>query len=264
MTMGMKKPDKLKHLLHIWPMHTIATSTWLMRQGLSYGNLHKYVRSNWVKKLSSGSFQREQDSISWEGAVFGLQRQYTNTFYVGGRTALELQGAAHFVPLGQEKLFIFTYSRRKPPLWFLSFIKTLEMQCAYLQYRFLPSQLGLTTYNCGEFQIEISSRERAAIEVVELLDRFHDFEECRLLFENLGTLRPKVVQELLEGCSSIKAKRVFLFLSKNLGHKWIKDLDLTRISLGSGPRDLIPGGQYDPEFKITYPRGFFDDDKLEV
>lgn len=262
--MGMNKSDKLKHLLRIWPMHTIATSTWLMKQGINYGNLDKYVKSSWVKKLSSGSFQREHDTVSWEGAVYGLQLQHQNTFYVGGRTALELQGAAHFVPLGRSKLFIFTSSRRQLPHWFLNFIKKLEMHCTYLQYRFLSGGLGLTTYDCGEFQIEISSRERAALEVVELLDRSHDFEECRLLFENLGTLRPKVVQELLVGCTSIKAKRIFLFLSKNLGHKWVKDLDLSRINLGTGPRDVTPGGHYDPEFKITYPKGFFDDDKLEV
>lgn len=264
MTIGMKKSDKLKHLFRIWPMHTIATSTWLMKQGLNYSNLNKYVKSNWVRKLSSGSFQREHDTVSWEGAVYGLQVQHPNTFYVGARTALELQGAAHFVPLGQAKLFIFTSNPRKLPLWFVSFMKTLNMQCSYLQYRFLPPQLGLTTHDCGEFQIEISSRERAALEVVDLLGKFHDFEECRLLFENLGTLRPKIVQELLEGCTSIKAKRIFLFLSKNLGHKWVKDLDLTRINLGTGPRDVTPGGHYDPEFKITYPKGFFDEDKLEV
>lgn len=262
--MGMNKSDKLKRLMQVWPMHTVATAGWLKEYGITYGNLNKYVSSGWAAKLGSGAFVRPHDSITWEGAVFGLQKQHPDTFYVGGRTALELSGAAHFIPLGQEKLFIFTSRRGPLPTWFSNYLETEGRECAYLQYRFLPAGLGFTVHDCGEFQIETSTRERAALEVVELLGLSHDFEECRLLFENLGTLRPKLVQDLLESCTSIKAKRVFLFLAKNLGHKWYKDLDLTRIELGSGPRDITPGGSYDPEFKITYPKAFFDDDKLEV
>jgi hypothetical protein len=44
----------------------------------------------------------------------------------------------------------------------------------------------------------------------------------------------------------------------------MKSLDLNKISLGSGPRDLSRGGTYDPEFQITYPKGLFDDDRLEI
>lgn len=262
--MSTKKQDKLKLLLQLWPMHTIATSRWLSKQGMSYDNLERYERSGWVRRVGSGAFQRASDRVSWEGAVFGLQKQHQIQFYIGGRTALELQGAAHFIPLGQPRVFLFSSTKKQLPLWFANYIQALDVHCTYLQYRFLSPQLAITSYDCGEFQIEVSTRERAALEVLELLGRFHTFEECRLLFENLGTLRPKVVQDLLEGCSSIKAKRVFLFLSKNLGHRWFKDLDLSRINLGSGPRDLVPGGVYDPEFQLTYPKGFFDDDRLEV
>ncbi len=262
--MSNNKSDKIKHLLHIWPMHTIVTASWLMTQGITYFNLNNYVRSGWIKRVGSGAFQRMHDTVSWEGAVYGLQKQFPKTFYVGGRTALELLGAAHFLPLSQTKLFIFTSDRKMPPRWFLRFMETLEVKYDHLQYRFLPPHLGVTIYDCGEFKIEISTRERASLEMVELLGRFHNFEECRLLFENLGTLRPMLVQKLLKGCTSIKAKRIFLFLSKRLGHKWVEDIDLTQLELGSGPRDLTPGGVYDTEFKITYPKGFFDDDKLEV
>lgn len=64
MTIVMKKSDKLKHLLRIWPMHTIATSTWFMKQGLSYGNLNKYVKSNWVKNSCSSTDSSILCSIS--------------------------------------------------------------------------------------------------------------------------------------------------------------------------------------------------------
>ncbi|MDQ2995287.1 MAG: type IV toxin-antitoxin system AbiEi family antitoxin [Pseudomonadota bacterium] len=259
-----KKQDKLKSLLRVWPMHTIATASWLQCYGFTYDDLSGYEKSGWISRVGAGSFKRKADTVSWEGAIYGIQQQYLDRFHIGGRTALELQGAAHFVPLDKPKLFLFSTEKKKLPLWLDNYLKFLEMQFSYLQYTFLPADLGLTAYNCGEFQITISTRERAALEVVELLNRFHDFEECRLLFENLGTLRSQLVQQLLENCTSIKAKRVFLFLSKRLGHKWIKEIDITHIDLGSGPRYIMPEGVYDPEFQITYPKGFFDDDKLEV
>lgn len=262
--MTTKNQYKLKSLLALWPKHTVLTSRWLLKQGLSHENLAGYQKSGWVRRVGSGAFQQTSDNISWEGTVYGLQKQHPGLFHIGGRTALELLGAAHFIPLGQPNVFLFCSKRRPLPLWFVKYVKTLEVQFTYLQYTILPPQLGMTQYNCGDFQIEVSSRERAALELVELLGRFHKFEECRLLFENLGTLRAEVVQELLESCTSIKAKRVFLFLAKNLGHKWFKNLDISCIDMGSGPRDLSSGGQYDPEFQITYPKGFFDDDKLEV
>jgi hypothetical protein len=262
--MSIKKQDKLKSLLHFWPNHTVATSKWLRTQGLSYGNLSGYERSGWVRRIGTGAFLKASDSVSWEGAIYGLQKQYPGLFYVGGRTSLELLGVAHFIPMSKSNIFLFCIEKRGMPHWLANYSRNLDTNLQYLQYAILPKELGLTTYDCGEFQITVSTRERAVLELVELLGRFHTFEECRLLFENLGTLRPKLVQKLLEACTSIKAKRVFLFLSKRLKHKWFKDLDLARIDLGSGPRKVEPDGIYDSEFRITYPKGFFDDDKLEV
>src|SRR4051812_49077889 len=111
--MSTNKQDKLKSLLQFWPMHTIATSRWLAKQGLSYDNLERYQRSGWVHRIGSGAFHRVSDQVSWEGAVFGLQKQYPNQFYIGGRTALELQGAAHFIPMGQPKVFLFSSTKKQ-------------------------------------------------------------------------------------------------------------------------------------------------------
>ncbi len=264
MAIPIKKQNKLQSLLQFWPMHTLATSKWLLKQGLSYSNLVGYQKSGWICHVGTGTFKRINDQVSWEGAIFGLQNQYPGLFSIGGRTALELQGAGHFIPMNQSTVFLFSSKKKKIPLWFATYMKDLMIRCTYLQYRFLPPHIALTYHTYGDFQINISTRERAALEMVELLGRFHTFEECRLLFENLGTLRPHVVQELLEKCSSIKAKRIFLFLSKNVGHTWFKNLNLTTIELGSGPRNLFPGGIYDPEFQLTYPKGLFDNERLEV
>jgi hypothetical protein len=66
-------------------------------------------------------------------------------------------------------------------------------------------------------------------------------------------LRADVVQSLLEACASIKVKRLFLHLAEKHVHAWFKQLDLTKVSLGSGKRVLVRGGRLDPKYLITVP-----------
>ena len=56
------------------------------------------------------------------------------------------------------------------------------------------------------------------------------------LMEGLSTLRPEQVQELLEECTSIKVKRLFLYFAERAGHSWFKYIEQTKINLGSGNR----------------------------
>ncbi|HCY75809.1 MAG TPA: hypothetical protein DHV28_07790 [Ignavibacteriales bacterium] len=57
--------------------------------------------------------------------------------------------------------------------------------------------------------------------------------------ERLTTLRPKLVQSLLEECNSVKVKRLFRFLAEKLEHNWFKELQLENINLGSGERVIV-------------------------
>ena len=100
----------------------------------------------------------------------------------------------------------------------------------------------------------ISAPERAIFEVLHLVPQEQGFEEARLLMEGLTGLRPKLVQTLLEQCRSIKVKRLFLHLAQRCNHAWVKKLDLKRIKLGSGNRVIVPGGRFDPQYRITVER----------
>jgi hypothetical protein len=42
-------------------------------------------------------------------------------------------------------------------------------------------------------------------------------------------------------------------LAQKHAHPWFKQLDLTKVSLGSGKRALFPGGRLDPKYLITVP-----------
>lgn len=57
----------------------------------------------------------------------------------------------------------------------------------------------------------------------------------------LQTLRPEVVQSLLEKCTSVKVKRVFLYLSEKIELPYFKKLNLKKIDMGKGIRQIASG-----------------------
>lgn len=66
--------------------------------------------------------------------------------------------------------------------------------------------------------------------------------------------RPQTVQELLEQCTSVKVKRLFLYLAEKAGHEWAKYLDLSKVDLGKGKRALVKGGEYVTKYQMTVPK----------
>jgi len=55
------------------------------------------------------------------------------------------------------------------------------------------------------------------MEVLYAVPQVDSYEEARLLMEGLITLRPRVVQSLLEKCASVKVKRLFMLLKAHAG-----------------------------------------------
>lgn len=75
-----------------------------------------------------------------------------------------------------------------------------------------------------------------------------------LLLTRRTTLRPTLVQELLESCRSVKVKRLFMHLAEKSSHPWIEQLDRAKIDLGKGKRVVVAGGRFDSKYGITVPR----------
>ena len=68
------------------------------------------------------------------------------------------------------------------------------------------------------------------------------------------SLRPRMVQTLLESCGQIKVKRLFLYLGEKLGLPWFENLDLDRIDIGKGKRIVTLNGVLDKKYLITVPK----------
>jgi hypothetical protein len=212
-----------------------------------------YVTSGWLRRLGEGAFVLKSVTPDWLGAIFGLQQKPGTNLHPGGRTALELSGLAHFLPLGEQApLYLFGRKGEWLPLWFKHLPWASRVH--HLTSNFLPPELGLREHNTGAFSLRVSTPERAILEVLlhQTVDKA-GYEDVRLLFEGLGSLRPELIQTLLEQCSSVKVKRLLLHFGELHQHAWLKQLDLAKVTLGSGKRVLVRGGRLDPKYLITVP-----------
>lgn len=234
------------------PANAVLTSQWLKGHGISSKLAVYYAGSGWLHRVGDGAFTVQPGTPTWLGAVFGLQ-QKSKSLHPGGRTGLELSGLAHFLPLGEtHPLFLFGCVGERLPAWFAGLPWSKRVR--HVSTDFLPDELGIKEYREGDLVVNISAPERATLEFLQALElSAADYEHASLIFEGLGTLRPDVIQSLLEQCASVKVKRLFLHLAEKHNHAWFKSLDLSKVSLGSGKRALIAGGRLDPKYLITVP-----------
>jgi len=92
------------------------------------------------------------------------------------------------------------------------------------------------------------------MERLYLAPEYYNLADLYYVMEALNTLRPNLVQQLLEDCKSIKVKRLFLYMAEKSGHSWFNYLDLKRISLGGGKRVIAKNGVYNTKYQITLPK----------
>jgi hypothetical protein len=83
------------------------------------------------------------------------------------------------------------------------------------------------------------------------------FVEAAEIFEFLNSLRPELLNQLLDICKSIKVKRIFLYLAENQNHPWWNEIN-KKISIGSGKRVVEKNGVLNKKYLITVPSELFD------
>lgn len=102
--------------------------------------------------------------------------------------------------------------------------------------------------------IDISTSERAIMECLYLAPQKTDLVECYHLIEGLVNLKPKLLNELLSNCSSVKVKRLFLYLAEKVNHQWFQFLNTDKIGIGKGNRMLEEKGVYIAKYLISIPK----------
>ena len=243
---------KINKLLQAWPRGMVALHPWLRQHGVSRKLAEQYRRRGWIDALGRGAFIRRGDKVDWPGAVCAIQKVGGKRVHPGGRTALELQGLGHFLRVGaRSPVYLYGAPGVRLPAWFRG--HDWHHPVRYTASGLFSRELFLTSRSFGEFAIDISSPERAVLEYLDGFPEHASFEEARELVEGLTTARPEALQSLLESCTSVKVKRMFLYLADQVKHPWRAQLNDKRIRLGRGKRLLVRGGRFDPRYLITVP-----------
>ena len=230
-----------------------------------------YVAEGLLQPLARGLYRRPVaaldggagEGVAWEQVVASLQLVMGWDVVVGGATALDLQGYAHYLRFAQNEVHLYA---DKAPAW----LKQLDLPVRLVVHRSsalfstsMPDVAATSGNGMAKgfvawrsprgLLLTLSAPERAILEVLADVPRTETLHNARVLMDGLAHLRPALVAELLRDCKSVKAKRLFLALAERANHAWLRHLDKSGIDLGSGKRVLEKGGKLDATYLITLP-----------
>ncbi len=248
------------------PEGLLVDSKWMESEGYSRALRKQYVDAGWLDQPVRGVYRRPRGPLGWEQVVASLQSLLAYPVSIGGRTALELQGYAHYVsPMLQD---VYLYVDGKLPGWVSKLPIDQEFRIRN-RARLLPKIEPRTFENKGSnrkgalreiehdvFSLIVSAPERAILEMLDEIPRHETFHNADVTMEGLVNLRPKVMQSLLEQTKSIKVKRLFFFIADRFNHQWFSKISREQIDLGAGKRAIAERGKLDPTYLITVPGDF--------
>jgi hypothetical protein len=270
-----QRTSKLNWLHRYLPEGLVVDASWLTRHSYSTSLRSQYVAAGWLEQPARGVYRRPRGTLSWQQIVISLQALLEYPLLVGGRTALELHGYAHY--LTQELKEVHLYGTTPPPRWLHKV--GLGVHFRYHNDRRLfrsePITNRLTRLDAASdrgairgaardhwtvqpwghwnWPLAVSTPERATLELLDELPKRESFYQADMLMQGLSNLSPRRLQKLLAECRSVKVKRLFFFLADRHQHAWMKRLDKGAIDLGEGKRVLVRGGKLNKAYQITVP-----------
>jgi hypothetical protein len=246
--------NKLNSLLQKGLPGGLYFSEWLNRQGYSKQLLNKYRESGWLSSLGRGVMFRANEKLSAYSALSNYNYQIGKNIRVAAHSALELNGFNHYVPMGKPILMV-TSPDKQFPKWlytdkFDQTIKTFTTDT-------FSDPLTITS-KVGNIDVLMSVPEQAFAECLLLAPNQYSYMDLYHIMEQLTSLRPEMVQKILESTKSIKVKRMFLYMAEKAEHYWFSSLDISKIELGTSKIQLTRGGVYISKCKITIPKELND------
>ncbi len=268
--MTTRKTTKLNQLQHLLPEGSLADGRWLEAKGYSSDLRKHYVRSGWLVPIARGVYARGSQKLRWQNVIYSLQSIMEYPVLVGGRTALELLGHEHYLRLGGHRT-VHLYAVGRLPTWLLrlDLDVTFHTHNAAKLFSSLGTSVELERNNTITSEqsldwgdpnrpIQLSTRERATLEMLDEVPNHETFDHVDKVFEGLSNLSPRRTQKLLEACKNVKVKRLFFWFAKRHQHAWLKHINEQNVDLGTGNRSLVPGGKLDPTYRITIPKEMYE------
>ena len=280
--MAEQRASYLNQLEKDLPEGLVVDAAWLEKRGIARNLRSYYVKSGWLTQPARGVYRRTRGSLGWQQVVISLQTLLGVPLVVGGKTALELQGFAHY--LTHETKAVHLYGPEKPPGWLhkLGLPQRFSYHNSAALFREEPISFGLgslawnieedTGRDLSRFQggsltilawgqwdwpLTLSQPERAYLEMLDELPARESFHQADVIMQGAANFSPRRLNKLLTDCKSVKVKRLFFFFSDRYQHAWRKRLDADAFDLGKGKRMLVRGGRLDPVYQITVPEDLY-------
>lgn len=249
--------DSLEDLL---PEGLVVDRAWLADRGFERPLVDYYLRSGALEPVARGAYRRPGPPLKWEHVVYSIQN-LGYPAHVGGRSALELQGFAHYLSMQGVKQ-VHLYGAEKLPGWVSKLESPYKLLLHKAQLFDKPVDEAVTSKPFGhwDWQVKYATPELALLEQASEVKTASDFEVLDKLFDSATSLRPRLLMQLLKACRHVKAKRLFLWFAERHGFRWLNQLESDAINLGSGKRVIVKGGALDKKYQITVPRKMINGD----
>ncbi|HPW65880.1 MAG TPA: type IV toxin-antitoxin system AbiEi family antitoxin domain-containing protein [Salinivirgaceae bacterium] len=244
------KQTKINSLLQKFPQGALYFGSWMNQNGISYFLQRHYRNSQWLTAIDNGVMYRTGEKPTLYSALSCFNTQLNKNFHIGAVSALEIRGIVHYVPLGRRTVVVYCPRGEWFPKWFSKYDWGVEILRKYTEY----GETGITKINENNFEVAVSSPERAFLECLDLAPKHYNLTDLYQVMEMLNGLRPNLLQQLLEECNSVKVKRLFLYMAEKANHQWYENLDLSKIDLGKGKRSIVKNGVFNSKYQITIPQ----------
>lgn len=241
---------KIQQIIGAVPHDSVLFGSWLTSQGLDARGQYSYMKSGWLDRISKGVYKIHGSTLTLMATVSSYNMQLGKSCIVGAYTALEFRGYSHYLSMGKPLAYLFTDKTNKLPSWLLK--EEWDMTIKYMTTSFLGNELlGVETMTNNQHELLVSSPERAILECLNLPDASYSLLDIYYIMESMTTLRPKLVQTLLESCTSQKVKRLFLYMAEKAGHSWFMALKPDNINLGTSRFMVTPTGKFINKYNMT-------------
>lgn len=252
----MDKPTKA--LFEKLPDGMVVSRQMLRKMGFDNSAIDYFLRSDKLESVSRGVYRRPGPPLKWEHLVYSICELGYVT-HVGARSALDLLGFAHYLPLGGLQK-IHLYCENKLPTWVTKLHIPVEIVPHSLKiFAYIPdAAITKRPFGHWDWPISYASTELALLELLDDVNDEASFRMADKYFESATTLRPNLLNLLLAACKKVHVNRLFLWFVKRHNLQCFGSLNLSDINLGTGKRMIIRGGALDKEFLITVPKEMAD------
>lgn len=250
--MSIECENKLNYLLTRYgKQNELFFSNWLKKEGYSDQLVKKYRDSKWLVSISRGVMKLYGTKVTAFNALSCFNEQLSKNFRVAAHSALELAGFNHFIPMGKPLLMVACPKGERKPSWMELdiFDKTFKLFSTKIFANIMTVKMEVDSTT-----IEASIPELAFLECLALAPQQYNYMDLYYIMEQLTTLRPHILQYLLEGTKNYSVKRMFLYMAEKSGHSWFNELNLSKIELGESKIQLVKNGTYVRKYKITVPK----------